>query len=99
MVTDKEKWKDAFIKSVKILEDDMYRWYARQINMQSVFFYNITQIYYLLMVGQQCGLIEPSEELSEYIRRALLIMGQYEYFWRVCEEQKVDIEKKLKLNF
>ena len=43
--------------------------------------------------------IEPSEELSEYVRRALLIMGQYEYFWRVCEEQKVDIEKKLKLNF
>lgn len=95
MVTDKEKWKDAFIKSVKILEDDMYRWYARQINMQSVFFYDITQIYYLLMVGQQCGLIEPSEELSEYVRRSLLIMGQYEYFWRVCEEQKVDIEERL----
>lgn len=32
----------------------------------SVFFYDITQIYYLLMVGQQCGLIELSEELSEY---------------------------------
>ena len=96
MVTDKEKWKDAFIKSAKMMEEDMYQWYARQINMQSVFFYDITQIYYLLIVGRECGLIEKSEELSEYIRRTLQIMGQYEYFWRECEEQKGDIEERLK---
>ena len=96
MVTDKEKWKDAFIKSAKMMEEDMYQWYARQINMQSVFFYDITQIYYLLIVGQECGHIEKSEELSEYIRRTLQIMGQYEYFWRECEEQKGDIEERLK---
>lgn len=34
---DKEKWKRAFFKQVEVLEEDIYRWYARQINMESFF--------------------------------------------------------------
>lgn len=95
---DKEKWKTAFLKQAEILEEDMYRWYAREINMESIFFYDITQLYYILIVGQECQLIEIDEVISNCMQKVKMVIERYDYFWRECEGQKADLEKRLRDN-
>ena len=95
---DKEKWKTAFLKQAEILEEDMYRWYDRQINMESIFFYDITQLYYILIVGQECQLIEIDEVISNCMQKVKMVIERYDYFWRECEGQKADLEKRLRDN-
>lgn len=92
---DKEKWKTAFLKQAEVLEEDMYRWYARQINMESIFFYDITQLYYILIVGQECQLIEADEAISDCVQKVKMVIERYDFFWRECEGQKADFEKCL----
>lgn len=94
----KEKWKTAFLKQAEVLEEDMYRWYARQINMESIFFYDITQLYYILIVGQECELIEIDDVISNCVQKVKIVIERYDYFWRECEGQKVDFEKRLRGN-
>lgn len=94
---DKEKWKRAFLKQAEVLEEDMYRWYARLINMESIFFYDITQLYYILIVGQECQLIENDEKIiCDCAQKVKMIIEQYNYFWHECERQKADFEKRLR---
>ncbi|MBO5146837.1 MAG: hypothetical protein J6C19_15135 [Lachnospiraceae bacterium] len=95
---DKEKWKTAFLKQAEILEEDMYRWYDREINMESIFFYDITQLYYILIVGQECQLIEIDEVISDCGQKVKMVIERYDYFWRECEGQKADFEKHLRDN-
>lgn len=95
---DKEKWKTAFLKQADVLEEDMYRWYARQINMESIFFYDITQLYYILILGQECQLIEVDEVISDCVQKIKMVIERYDYFWRECEGQKADFEKRLRYN-
>ena len=95
---DKEKWKTAFLKQAEILEEDMYRWYAREINMESIFFYDITQLYYILIVGQECQLIEIDEVISNCMQKVKMVIERYDYFWRECEGKKADFEKRLRDN-
>lgn len=92
---DKEKWKTAFLKQAEVLEEDMYRWYARQINMESMFFYDITQLYYILIIGQECQLIRIDDVICDSAQKVKLITERYDYFWRDCESQKDDFEKRL----
>ena len=92
---DKEKWKTVFLKQAEVLEEDMYRWYARQINMESMFFYDITQLYYILIIGQECQLIRIDDVICDSAQKVKLITERYDYFWRDCESQKDDFEKRL----
>ena len=93
---DKEKWKIAFQKQTEVFEEDMYRWYDRQINMESIFFYDITQLYYYLIVGQECQLIEVDEVISECVKKIKMVIDRYDDFWNECEEQKIDFEKRIR---
>lgn len=95
---DKEKWKIAFKKQTEVLEEDMYRWYDRQINMESTFFYDITQLYYYLIVGQECQLIEVDEVINECVKKIKMVIERYDHFWCECEEQKTDFEKRIRDN-
>lgn len=98
LLQDKEKWKTAFWKQAEILEEDMYRWYASEINIESIFFYDVTQLYYILIVGQECQLIEIDEVISNCMQKVKMVIEWYDYFWRECEGQKADLEKRLRDN-
>ena len=86
----------AFQKQTEVFEEDMYRWYDRQINMESIFFYDITQLYYYLIVGQECQLIEVDEVISECVKKIKMVIDRYDDFWNECEEQKIDFEKRIR---
>lgn len=98
LLQDKEKWKTAFWKQAEILEEDMYRWYTSEINIESIFFYDVTQLYYILIVGQECQLIEIDEVISNCMQKVKMVIEWYDYFWRECEGQKADLEKRLRDN-
>lgn len=94
----KEKWKAAFLKWAEVLEEDMYLWYARQINMKSIFFYDITQLCYILIVGQEFQFIQIDEAISNCAQKVKMIIDQYDYFWCECKQLKDEFEKLLKEN-
>lgn len=90
-----ENWKETFLKQADMLEKDMYGWYAKQIHLESVFFLDITKIYYLLKAGQRSGFTDRSEELSKCVKMILMFVKRYEYFWKDCTIQKDDFVKEL----
>ena len=64
--------------------------------MMSIFFYDITQIYYTLFVGVRCQIIQVDEEINKCAQCVLDLIRKYEDFWDKDEERKVKLEKMLK---
>ena len=95
-LNDKTEWKSNFLKYGEELNKDMYAWYKSCTNMMSIFFYDITQIYYTLFVGVRCQIIQVDEEINKCAQCVLNLIRKYEDFWDKDEERKVKLEKMLK---
>lgn len=93
----KEEWKSFFLKCEKILEEDMYAWYENVTYMQSNFFYDITQIYYIILAGQEKQIIESDEAIIQGVRNIQLLIHKYEHYWKTHIEQKTDMENRLNI--
>lgn len=70
---------------VDIMEEDLYKWYKSFSNMQSVFFWNITSIYYLL-IGINGNIDKKNETVKKCLKKINNILTRYEEFWRYDEK-------------
>ena len=79
----KEEWKLSFLNYEKILEKDMYAWYEKTTHMCCAFFYDITQIFYIVLAGQEKQIIEADESVTQSIRKIQLFIRRHEDYWKV----------------
>lgn len=45
-------WEKEIVDAIETLEKDMYEWYERETQMKSVFFLDVTWIFYLLRLKE-----------------------------------------------
>ena len=91
----KEEWKLSFLNYEKILEKDMYAWYEKTTHMCCAFFYDITQIFYIVLAGQEKQIIEADESVTQSIRKIQLFIRQHEDYWKDHVKQKIELEHRL----
>ena len=91
----KEEWKSYLLKYGEIFNQDMYDWYESETKMCSIFFYDVTQIYYILFVGQRCEFIEVDDSICRCIRNIKTFIDRYDFFWEKDDGQKGKLENVL----
>ena len=91
----KEEWKLSFLNYEKILEKDMYAWYEKTTHMCCAFFYDITQIFYIVLAGQEKQIIEADESVTQSIRKIQLFIRRHEDYWKDHVKQKIELEHRL----
>lgn len=91
----KEEWKLYFLRYGEVFIQDMCAWYEAEPQMISTFFYDITQIYYVLLVGKQCQMIEVDDEIRCYIQNIKIYIRRYRQYWEKGDEQRGEIERML----
>ena len=91
----KEEWKLSFLNYEKILEKDMYAWYEKTTHMCCAFFYDITQIFYIVLAGQEKQIIEADESVTHSIRKIQLFIRRHEDYWKDHVKQKIELEHRL----
>lgn len=91
----KEEWKLYFLRYGEVFIQDMCVWYETESQMTSVFFYDITQIYYILLVGIQCQMIEADDEIRCCIQNIKTCIHRYRHYWEEKDKQRGEIEVML----
>jgi hypothetical protein len=84
----KEEWKSYFLNYAEILSQDMYAWYETQTKMSNIFFYDITQLYYILLVGQEYQMPENEVPIYHCTQIIQTFIRQYEYLGVENDSQK-----------
>jgi hypothetical protein len=84
----KEEWKSCFLNYAEILNQNMSAWYETQTKMSNIFFYDITQLYYILLVGQEFQMPENEGSIYHCAQIIQTFILQYEYFWIENDSQK-----------
>lgn len=85
----------SFLNYEKILEKDMYAWYEKTTHMCCAFFYDITQIFYIVLAGQEKQIIEADESVTQSIRKIQLFIRRHEDYWKDHVKQKIELEHRL----
>lgn len=98
ILRDRKKWKSRFLTSAKQFEQDMYAWYQSQVNRSSIFFYDLTQIYYLLIVGSQCQFVQSEDdtEIQQCLQKINILIHRYASSWSEKDTQKSKLEEMLR---
>ncbi|MGN1157653.1 MAG: hypothetical protein ACI4TK_15860 [Agathobacter sp.] len=97
ILQDREEWKSSFLTSAKQFEQDMYAWFQSQVNRNSIFFYDLTQIYYLLIVGYRCQFVqfEDDAEIHQCLQKIKILIHRYASAWSENDTQKSMLEEML----
>ena len=94
-----ENWNLLFEKKKKkhenLIEKDMYAWYEKTTHMCCAFFYDITQIFYIVLAGQEKQIIEADESVTQSIRKIQLFIRRHEDYWKDHVKQKIELEHRL----
>lgn len=92
----KEEWKLSFLNYEKILEKDMYAWYEKTTHMCCAFFYDITQIFYIVLAGQEkADYMRRMKGETQSIRKIQLFIRRHEDYWKDHVKQKIELEHRL----
>lgn len=89
------KWKDFLVERIVSLESDLYEWYESVSQMQSIFFLDVTQIYYCLCLKKDKLKNIFDLKTIEYICKLKRIMSMYE-LERFKDENQSLIMKEMK---
>jgi hypothetical protein len=73
----------------------MYAWYEKTTHMCCAFFYDITQIFYIVLAGQEKQIIEADESVTQSIRKIQLFIRRHEDYWKDHVKQKIELEHRL----
>lgn len=97
LMKEKDIWEKEFVANAETLEKDMYEWYENKSQMISVFFIDVTQIFYLLFLKKS----ELSDMKTEAILNATykirMLMKRFDVFWNKNAELKTEMESLLNL--
>lgn len=72
------KWENFFVEWIVSLESDMYEWYESISQMQSIFFLDVTQIFYCLCLKKDELKSISDSKIIEHMHKLKRIMSIYE---------------------
>ena len=75
----------------------MYAWYEKTTHMCCAFFYDITQIFYIVLAGQEKQIIEADESVTQSIRKIQLFIRRHEDYWKDHVKQKIYKLQKIRI--
>lgn len=73
------KWEDFFVGRIVSLENDMYEWYESISQMQSIFFLDVTQIYYCLCLKKDKLKSISDLKTIEHIHKLKRLISIYKF--------------------
>ena len=74
-------WAAEMGKYVQFLESDIENWFSSEINHFSVFFLNLTNIYYLLLVKENKLKVIDSNIVKTSFKKIDFMITKYECYW------------------
>ena len=86
-------WEREVMDSLSLYEEDMCNWYKSVVELSTVFFIHMSQLFLLLCVGLDLGFC-PGNELRHMLEGAARHMEKLEYLW-MDERQKTAMERCL----
>lgn len=85
-------WEKEIVDGIETLEKDMYEWYEREIQMKSVFFLDVTWIFYLLHLKKYKLSDMKTESGVTSVCKVREILKRLEAFWNQTDAFKEEME-------
>lgn len=90
-------WEREIVESIDTLEKDMYEWYENESQMMSVFFCDMTWIFYLLHIKEHKLSDIKTERVLNSIFKARELMKRLEPFWNRNDARKTEMKALLNM--
>lgn len=90
-------WEKEIVDGTGILEKDMYEWYENESQMKSVFFIDVTWIFYLLHLKKHQLSDIRTESVLNAICKVREILKRLEAFWEQNDDRKAEMELLINL--
>ena len=85
-------WEKEIVDGIEALEKDMYEWYEREIHMKSVFFLDVTWIFYLLRLQKYKLSDIKTESVVTSLCKVREILKRLEAFWNKTDAFREEME-------
>lgn len=85
-------WETEIVDGIETLEKDMYEWYEREIQMKSVFFLDVTWIFYLLRLKDYELSDIKTESVVTSVCKVREILKRLDAFWNQTDAFKEEME-------
>lgn len=86
-------WEKEIVDGIETLEEDMYEWYEREVHMKSVFFLDITWIFYLLRLKEYKLSDIKTESIITSVYKIREILKRLEAFWNQTDAFKEEMRR------
>lgn len=96
-IEENSSWEKEIVESIEILEKDMYEWYENESQMMSVFFIDMTWIFYLLHLKEHKLSDIKTESVLNSIFKARELMKRLELFWNRNDARRTEMEVLLNM--
>ena len=96
-IIEKAIWEKEIVDSIEILERDMYEWYENESQMKSVFFMDMTWIFYLLHLKEHGLLGIKTESVLTAVCKFRELLKRLEAFWNQNDARKAEMESLVNL--
>lgn len=96
-ITENDIWEKEIVDSIEILERDMYEWYENESQMKSVFFMDMTWIYYLLHLKEHGLSGIKTESVLTAVCKFRELLKRLEAFWNQNDVRKAEMESLVNL--
>lgn len=91
-IIENDIWEKEFVDSIEILEKDMYEWYENESQMKSVFFMDMTWIFYLLHLKEHGLSGIKTESVLTAVCKVRELLKRLEAFWNQNDVRKSEME-------
>ena len=81
LYNEQQTWEDMVTRILLSFEKDMVSWYSNVVQMEAVFFADISELCLLLHVAVDLG-IRPTQECKEMLLRSKRLIDMNQYFWK-----------------
>lgn len=96
-IIEKAIWEKEIVDSIEILERDMYEWYENESQMKSVFFMDMTWIFYLLHLKEHGLSGIKTESILTAVCKFRELLKRVEAFWNQNDVRKAEMESLVNL--
>lgn len=96
-IIEKAIWEKEIVDSIEILERDMYEWYENESQMKSVFFMDMTWIFYLLHLKEHGLSGIKTESVLTAVCKFREVLKRLEAFWNQNDVRKAEMESLVNL--
>lgn len=97
LMNEKGNWEKEFVANAETLEKDMYEWFENESQMSSIFFFDMTQIFYLLHSKKSVLSDMNTQAVLDAVHKIKVIIKRFDAFWDRNNDRKTELEFLLDL--